>query len=133
MKGFNEFGENIHACEGPFERLEELEKNGIYNMSKRLIGLLTETYNKLHVMQTEAKLVSNSKLLHFLFPKMLMPMDGKHTLKYLYGNNSESVKKYIEIIELSFEIMNRPENWENYLGGNWNTTIPKMIDNAIII
>jgi len=62
-----------------------------------------------------------------------MPMDGANTLCYLYGNTGESLNKYIEIIELSSEIMNIPENWDNYLDNKWNITVPKMIDNAIIL
>ena len=84
-------------------------------------------------MKTRGKLVSNSKLLHFLLPNMFMPMDRKNTLSYFYGNTGESKNKYIEIIELSYEIMRMPENWEGYLDNRWNTTVPKMIDNAIIL
>jgi len=60
-------------------------------------------------------------------------MDRANTLSYFYGNTSESLDKYIEIIKFSFEIMKKPENWENYLDNGWNTTVPKMIDNAIIL
>ena len=60
-------------------------------------------------------------------------MDTENTLSYFYGNGSESLKRYIEIIEFSFKIMNRNENWTTYLDNVWNTTIPKMIDNAIIL
>jgi hypothetical protein len=62
-----------------------------------------------------------------------MPMDRNNTLWYFYGNTGESPNKYVEIIELSFEIMSMPEKWDTYLDNNWNTTVPKMIDNAIIL
>ena len=86
----------------------------------------------------KAKLVSNSKTLHFLFPNLLMPMDGLHTLTYFYHNTSESSDKYMELIKLSLEIMGKDseENWKKCLGNGdkwWNTTVPKMIDNAIIL
>jgi len=60
-------------------------------------------------------------------------MDGANTLQYFYGNANESTDKYIEIIELSYEIIGMNENWWKYLDKGWNTTIPKMIDNAIIL
>ncbi len=132
MKYFDEFKANILSCKKEIEQLESFWENGNIDMEE-MNCCLRETYEKLHVMKGKAKLVSNSKLLHFLFPEKLMPMDGKHTLHYFYGNTHESVNKYLEIIELSFKIMNRQENWQKYLSDDWNTTIPKMIDNAIIL
>lgn len=134
MKCFNEFKSSILLCREELEQLESFWENGNIDIEE-MKCCLRETYEKLHVMKSNRKLVSNSKLLHFLFPEMLMPMDGKHTLQYFYGkgNTHESVNKYLEIIELSFKIMNRQENWQKYLSGDWNTTVPKMIDNAIIL
>jgi len=135
MKYFDQFKESILSCKKEIKSLESFWANG--NVDKaEMKSCLRETYEKLHIMKTKAKLVSNSKLLHFLFPEKLMPMDGGHTLHYFYGNASESVKsvkKYLEIIEVSFEIMSIPENWQKYLSGDWNITVPKMIDNAIIL
>jgi len=132
MKYFDEFKANILSCLNQFKLIEDFEKNS-NNDSVRLISTLRNTYENLSLMKTGRKLVSNSKLLHFLFPKLFMPMDGGNTLFYFYGHAGESPNKYIEIIELSYEIISRPENWENYLDNNWNTTVPKMIDNAIIL
>ena len=133
MKYFDEFKTNILSCLEQLKHLDNLAKNG--NIDE-CICTLRDTYNSLALMKSEGKLVSNSKLLHFLFPKLCMPMDGKNTLYYFYGNTNESaqsVNKYIEIIKFSFEIMNKSANWTNYLDNDWNTTVPKMIDNAIIL
>ncbi len=132
MKHFDEFKKSILSCKKEIKSLESFWENSNMDI-KKMKQCLRETYERLHVMKGKAKLVSNSKLLHFLFPEKLMPMDGKHTLHYFYGNASESVNKYLEIIELSFEIMFIPENWQKYLSGDRNTTVPKMIDNAIIL
>lgn len=132
MKYFDEFKADILLCLNQFKVIENFEKNSNSD-SVRLISTLRNTYENLSLMKTRGKLVSNSKLLHFLFPRLFMPMDRMNTLSYFYGNTGESLNKYIEIIELSYEIINRPENWENYLDNNWNTTVPKMIDNAIIL
>lgn len=58
--------------------------------------------------------------------------DRTYTLSYFYGNTYESLDKYIEITELSYEIMNTLENWDDYLDGKWNATVPKLIDNTVI-
>lgn len=132
MKYFDEFKASILSCLNQFKQLENFEKNASTDPI-RSISTLRNTYENLSLMKSGGKLVSNSKLLHFLFPQLCMPMDRMNTLSYFYGNTGESINKYIEIIELSYEIINRTENWDNYLDYNWNTTVPKMIDNAIIL
>jgi len=132
MKYFDEFKDNILSCMDLLREIEELGKGSTNNLVD-LEPALRKTYEKLNLMKTGGKLVSNSKLLHFLFPSLLMPMDRANTLSYFYGNTNESINKYIEIINFSFEIMNMSENWKDYLDNGWNTTVPKMIDNAIIL
>jgi hypothetical protein len=134
MKYFDEFKANILSCSclERFKQLENFEKDSNIDLIK-FIPILNSTYKELDLMKTDAKLVSNSKLLHFLFPKLCIPMDTENTLHYFYGNTSGSLKRYIEIIKFSFKIMNMNENWATYLDDVWNTTIPKMIDNAIIL
>lgn len=130
MKDFEEFKCNILSCTNEFKQLENLSKP-----CDEMIPILQKVYENLKLMKGEAKLVSNSKLLHFLFPEVCMPVDGTNTLMYLYGNTNEDDlgKKYIEAIQFSFELMKVPMNWDDYLKGEWNTTIPKVIDNAIIM
>ena len=102
MKYFDDFKTNIISCLNQFKQLEIFGKNDNKDANK-LIPILRNTYENLSLMKTDGRLVSNSKLLHFLFPKLCMPMDKNNTLSYFYGNNTyESVNKYIEIIELSY-------------------------------
>ncbi len=132
MKYFDEFKGNILSCLDLFKKIEKLERSSAIDVNE-LKSILRDTYKSLNLMKTGGRLVSNSKLLHFLFPNLLMPMDRTNTLSYFYGNTGESLNRYIEIIEFSLEIINMPEKWENYLDDRWNSTVPKMIDNAIIL
>lgn len=129
MKYFDDFKKNILSCMDGFKQLESNKNKG----DEAIISSLPGIYEKLHLMKTKSRLVSNSKFLHFLFPEILMPMDGRNTLSYLYGHIAESTNKYLEIIKFSQDIINMPENWEKYLDNGWNTTVPKLIDNAIIL
>ena len=129
MKSFDDFRENILRCMDGFKQLESKKNKGAEGIISSLPGI----YEKLHLMKTTSRLVSNSKFLHFLFPEILMPMDGRNTLSCLYGNTMESTDRYIQIIKFSQDIINMPENWEKYLDDEWNTTVPKLIDNAIIL
>ena len=63
-----------------------------------------------------------------------MPMDRNNTLKYFYNNTNESLDKYLEVTNICLEIIyEKQENWATYLDDKWNATIPKMIDNSIIL
>jgi hypothetical protein len=133
MKYFDEFKETLVSN---MRHLNELERCAIdFNPNDTFSTLrcLEKMFPKLNLMESGGRLVSNSKCLHFFFPSLCMPMDRTNTLTYLYGNTGESVNKYIEICQFVFEIMQPPHNYEQFLDNQWNTTIPKMIDNSIIL
>lgn len=132
LKDFEDFRANILSCREILGALDDLANQGNYQFAQ-VAEPLQEAYGSLSIMVTNGRLVSNSKLLHFLFPNMLMPMDRKNTLKLFYGSTHESMCRYFEIIKLSFEIMACPLEWGNYIDTEWNATKPKIIDNAILM
>lgn len=132
MKYFDDFCTSICTCLDGFIRLEDqLIRNAedLFKVREILRGL----YEKLHLMKTGGKLVSNAKFLHYLFPDFLMPMDRQNTLQYFYGNTNESIYKYMEIMDFSFEILRDRTKVEIHLDNEWNRSVPKLIDNAIIL
>jgi hypothetical protein len=133
MKYFDDFKENLISNARQLYELEQcamaFDPNDIFST----LICLRKTFSKLNLMETDSRLVSNSKCLHFFFPSLCMPMDRTNTLIYLYGNTGESENKYLEICQFAFEIMQSPNNYHQFLDNQWNTTIPKMIDNAIIL
>ena len=130
MKCFDDFKNNLFSCLCLLKKIEEFEKKIDY---ASIQPVLRDTYRDLNLMESGGKLVSNSKILHFIFPNLCVPMDRKNTLKYFFGNTEESENKFLDIIDFSFDVMRLPENWTQYLDSVWNKTIPKMIDNAIIL
>ena len=132
MQYFDDFKNCLLLNLSYFEKIESFENIGKINYHK-LRAILGEIYDNLTFMKTGGSLVSNSKVLHFLFPSLLLPMDRNNTLNYFYNNTGESKQKYLAIMDICFEIMQKDENWGNYLDNKWNTTVPKMIDNAILL
>lgn len=131
MKYFNEFKESLMACKNEFKILDSIgHKPNVHSFPFKH---LRQTYAKLDLMKTNGKLVSNSKLLHFLFPYLLMPMDRKNTLAYFYGNTGESINKYVELTAVGLEMLTQRNNWDQFLDDKWNQTPPKLIDNAVIL
>ena len=132
MKYFDEFKESILSTVNQLQQLEGLFAQQQPQQNEVLLMLQT-LYSNLKLMKGHGKLVSNSKLLHFLFPTSLTPMDRKNTLQFFYGNTGESSNKYLEITGVTFDIMAMDVNWQAYLDNVWNTSVPKLIDNAILL
>ena len=133
LKDFGDFKSNILACMPDLHALDKASKNLDIAKTDVYLDLLTTAFSNFALMQTASRLVSSSKCLHFLFPSLCMPMDRINTLQYLYGNNNESHNKYREISAFCFDVMAQPIDFEPYLDDQWNQTIPKLVDNAIIL
>jgi len=132
IKYFDDFRQSISVCASQLFDLESVERQ--HGGIEQKLDRIAEVYEILHVMKTGGRLVSSSKLLHFLFPNLCVPMDSKNTLRYFYGYDAESGRKYMEIMHLSLELMESSGGtWNKYLGAGWNTTVPKLIDNAVLL
>ena len=134
MKYFTEFKKSIIDNIKTFKNIENVSTNLLNVQLSTINEYLGNLYKNLDIMYTNSKLVSTSKLLHFLFPDLIMPMDRTNTLEYFYNNSGESLTRFLEIFEFSHKMANENIEWNKYLDKcKWNTTIPKIIDNAIIL
>ena len=96
-------------------------------------------FANLNVMASASKIVGVSKTLHFLLPDLVMPIDGKYTLAFFYDGRRYSHKMdkefgyFKEIFEESLKLARDLKLSVTDVDGiGWNTSVPKMIDNAII-
>ena len=90
-------------------------------------------------MKSKRRIVGVSKALHFLLPDLIMPIDSSYTMPVIYGYNRYSndrekeTKDFIHIFRKTVEIAQRLNLSPSDIDGDgWNTSIPKLIDNAII-
>jgi len=55
----------------------------------------------------------------------------------VYESKSESERRYLEIIRFLFqlrsEIIRRQIDWKKCKDDDWNSTLPKIVDNAIFL
>jgi len=134
IKYFDEFYENITNCKDQFVELAEFKLESLSEKELEIVkNKLSKLFEKLDIMISKGKIVSRSKLMHFLLPKLVMPIDRQNTLRFFYGS-MEEVKpqlKFLEIFEVSWNVAKRV-NLSTFLDDNWNQTIPKVIDNMII-
>ncbi len=133
MKYFDDFKNALILCLPELEAIESEFEIFDVRQGDNILNLLKNAFLKLALMKTSGRLVSNSKCLHFLFPSLCMPMDRTNTLQYLFTNTYESTNRYLDIIRFSFEVMQQSVGFEKYLDDHWNQSIPKLIDNAIIL
>lgn len=126
---------------------EDIIKLSIYKLHSinkgqiedEIIGLLKNVFINLTIMETESRMVGVSKTLHFLLPDLVMPMDRTYTMNFFYGNNkySKDVEKefnvFKDIFIKTYDITRGLCLTQNEVDGKgWNTSVPKLIDNAII-
>lgn len=112
-------------------KLNELTEDNIEIVKSKLRIL----YKGLKLMESNPRIVSNSKTLHFLLPELIIPIDSRNTIRYfsVYENpkNSENPAPFLKIFEYSWKIAQKIKS-EVLIDDKWNPTIPKIIDNAII-
>jgi hypothetical protein len=135
-----ELERSILQHKGPLLKLYKFKLHELDLKSVEAIkNTLELVFGGLSVMESKRRIVGVSKTLHFLLPDLIMPIDSKYTMNAFFGYNKYSrnlenelhdfVHIFIETIKISNKL-----NLTNsdVTGGQWNTSIPKLIDNAII-
>jgi hypothetical protein len=137
LSEYNEFKSSI---KNNIRKLKELEVLSIEKncMNDFVINKLRDLFNKLYLVKKDKpKLVTYSKTLHFLLPNLLMPIDRKYTLQFFYKNtdipkeNEIQFKMYCDIF-MQFQNLAMSYDFNKFKDDNWNSSIPKIIDNLII-
>lgn len=97
---------------------------------------LSVLFDNLNVMVRKARLVGVSKALHHLLPDLVPPIDRKYTLDFFYGNTAYGEKdqkeKFLAIFDKFCLISDKLGLNNEDLKERWDTSVPKLIDNAII-
>jgi len=135
MKPFDDFLKNIQSNS---EKILKLSKFKLHEITKDEIwgikSALKDLFLGLDLMESKGTFVSNSKVMHYVLPDLVMPMDRTYTLTFFYGNGyniNNPTKKFLDVFTCSWLIA-KDIDLSKYLDDNWNQTIPKVIDNAII-
>ena len=75
LKYFDDFKDSILSNRHHLKMLWKMKLEEIEDI-EAIIEVLGTIYDNLHLMKGQGRLVSNSKLLHFICPALLMPMDS---------------------------------------------------------
>jgi hypothetical protein len=144
MAEYDAFKESILSCKPLLVELNKFKIHDLGDADKKSVKeKLLQIFRKLKVTQTDPKLVGNSKALHHLLPDLVPPIDGKYTINFFYGSSvvstyltrEEEEKIFLEIFE-SFNYISKKLGLTeaDYLNDKrgFTTSIPKLVDNAII-
>jgi hypothetical protein len=120
---------------------------------------LSALFNGLAVMKSSSRIVGVSKTLHFLLPDLVPPIDRRRVLKCLFGSPSyyrelppgpcasirvmlpgdvtpRIQREFNKFGDILFEYTRLSRHVglskADVDGKGWNTSVPKLIDNAVI-
>ncbi len=119
-------------------KLHELDDAGKEHVKDRLLRV----FDNLRVMKSRSQLVGSSKTLHHLLPDLVPPIDREYTVRFFYGTPRSKpsigpegeAEVFLEIFDGFHHVCRNLGLTEaDYLDGRYfNTSIPKLIDNAIV-
>lgn len=139
MKRFIEFKNSIVENKSLITRLSKFKLHTLNENEKESVKKdLLVIFSRLTIMESKAKLVGNSKVLHHLLPDLVPPIDRQYTLKFFYGNKNflkcNEEKIFSEIFDMYWLICKKLRLTDkDFLNGQeFTTSIPKLIDNAIV-
>ena len=122
--------EKIFDLEGL--KLTHIKEEGLKSTMNKLWNILSN----LKASSTETQLTAGSKALHHLLPDLMPPIDGEHTLRFVYGYKSSyesEEQRFKRIFPLLWKIGNREKSTIlQWIGKGFHTSETKVIDNAIV-
>jgi hypothetical protein len=142
MNNFDSFKECIMKNENKILKLKDIKINKIEDDA--IIEDIKNLYLSLGpLMESKSKLVATTKVMHFLLPHLIPPMDREYTMKF-FGihlptikseNDKENIDKEVKIFEFVFKKMcyiSKQVDCSKFTGLKFSPTVPKVIDNAIV-
>jgi len=112
--------------------ITEIEKEQV----EHVVHLLWNIISNLKIGLARTKIVAGSKALHHLLPDLIPPIDRQYTLRFFYNNTSLNRGDEIAFREMYPRFhqiaVSCESKIESRLGRGMNTSITKVIDNAIV-
>ena len=143
LADIEDFKKNLIDNTEATEAIESLKKYSIEDLSEKndkskgIFEQLKTLFNMLKLTDTDTKLVTFSKTMHFLLPNLIVPIDRKYTLKFfeLNINNAKDEEfDHFTNIESAFGLFASEVNLDDFVSKNskWCKYKTKIIDNIII-
>jgi len=140
LKSLPEIKKSILNLEDDISWLSNYELDSLKEAElEEVLNKLKKVFINLKPMKSRTQIVGTSKLMHFLLPNLVMPIDRKYTLSFLsLGHNYwKDIRAEFDEFKKVFIIFYRyAEKFSLTVDDTddqtWNLSVPKIIDNAII-
>lgn len=137
LVGFTEF---VTTMQSQRNRILDLQEFKLTNLDeealKEITNKLWDLLSTLKISSTETQLVACSKALHHLLPNLMPPIDGEHTLRFIYGYKptyESDERKFKKTFPLLWTIGKAKKTIIlQWIGKPFHTSETKVIDNAIV-
>ena len=142
MNDFDSFKECIMQNKNKIIQLNNLEISKL-NVKNSMDDIKDLYISFWPLMKSNSKLVATSKVMHFLIPSLIPPMDREYTMKFFKKNlptikSSEDYKNINKEFEIfssvlsEFSYISKQVDCTKFIDTNFSPTVPKIIDNAIV-
>lgn len=132
---YEDFKKQIKNLEKDFKQLENkrIEKITDNQELKNICDKLKKIFNKLNIKKDQiSKVIPNSKLMHFILPNLVPPIDNRYTSRVFYFSIGD-IKDFLRIFKKFVEICNKIGTKKIVKMARKNkVSVPKLIDDAII-
>lgn len=136
MKDYESFSREILKKQNQV-KFVELSKYEILELNdeklKKIKKIIRELFEDLNIMESKTKITANSKLMHFILPDLIFPIDSKiqRFIGTLKDNPDEFLKGFLTLFDITRLISEKINLYEYLNKDKWNISIPKIIDNLI--
>lgn len=125
------FGKFWDAVKGLSDIAMPLQDRKLSQLDKNALDCLCHAMKEYTVMKSKPRLVGNSKVLHHLLPDLVPPIDS-NIKDFLEIKSCDEITQFKDAMNGFKRIHNRI-NWKTIkYDGPMNTSLPKLIDNAIL-
>ena len=139
LKDFSIFAESIKKHQENFKELSPLKLRDLDEWDwEECREILEDLFSDLELVNGKSSVIAFSKVLHFMLPNLIVPIDRKNTMRFFYGKKYSCFKslenQYQTFwnLETVFSEFVKRNKVSQYIDDTCNLNIPKILDNAII-
>lgn len=135
LRPFNNFTDALNDISPDICELDGLKLDKIEIETDTVNQKIWNIIENMHIVDNIATLVPCSKTLHHILPDLIVPMDREYTQVFFGWRNPQfqyGQETCFKEAFKSFEYVSRETNPKQYVGSGWNTSLSKVIDNAIV-
>ena len=135
LVSFDQFSSQFQRMRDDLVSLESLKIDSLPMSSTLVASRIWKSIKSLSIVNNNAVIVSGTKALHHVLPDLIVPVDRAYTQKFFGWHSPEFQYNQGDAFRASFEAfaaIARAADPRRYVTTGWNSSVTKVIDNAIV-